>query len=80
MDTLLTQFGFAGLLVVAVYIIAKKLASQYEARISALEAASARCEEDRVELRKNIIEMQTGIIKDLNAQLKRNEFPGDGRA
>lgn len=59
LDTLLTQFGFAGLLVVAVYLIARKLAHQYEARIAALEAASARCEIDRVELRNLIIRQLT---------------------
>ncbi len=69
-DKLMANFGFAGLLVVAVYIIAKKLASQYEARISALEQASTRCETDRVELRKIIIDLQAGVIKDLTAQLK----------
>lgn len=70
LDTLLTNFGFAGLLVVAVYIIARKLAHQYESRISALESASSRCEADRVELRKIIIDLQAGLIKDLSAQLK----------
>lgn len=70
LDTLLTNFGFAGLLVVAVYIIARKLAHQYEARISALESASSRCEADRVELRKIIIDLQTGVIKDLTSKLK----------
>ena len=69
-DKLMTNFGFAGLLVVAVYIISKKLAHQYEARISALEAASSRCELDRVELRKIIIDLQAGVIKDLTAKLK----------
>ncbi|WP_395746607.1 hypothetical protein [Prosthecobacter sp.] len=68
-NTLLQQFGFAGLLVVAVYLIARKLAHQYEARISALETASSRCEADRVELRRIIIDLQTGVIKDLTAKL-----------
>ncbi len=62
-DTLLQQFGFAGLLVIAVYIIARKLAGQYEALISALEAASARCEMDRVELRNLIIATQAKHIE-----------------
>ena len=64
-DTLMTQFGFAGLLVMAVYIIARKLAHQYESRIAALEAASARCELDRVELRNLIISTQARHIKTL---------------
>jgi hypothetical protein len=68
-DTLLTQFGFAGLLVVAVYIIARKLAGQYELRITALESASARCEADRVDLWNVIISMQTKVIADLTAKL-----------
>lgn len=72
-DTLLTQFGFAGLLVVAVYLIARKLASQYEMRISALETASARCEADRIELRNVIITMQTKVIADLTAKIHRGE-------
>ena len=72
-DTLLTQFGFAGLLAVAVYLIARKLASQYEMRISALESASARCEADRIELRNVIISMQTKVIADLTAKLQRGE-------
>jgi len=72
-DALLTQFGFAGLLLVAVYIIARKLASQYEMRISALESASARCEADRVELRNVIITMQTKVIADLTAKINRSE-------
>lgn len=72
-DALLTQFGFAGLLLVAVYLIAKKLASQYEMRISALEASSARCESDRIELRNVIISMQTKVIADLTAKISRTE-------
>lgn len=72
-DTLLTQFGFAGVLVMAVYIIARKLASQYEMRISALESASARCEADRVELRNVIISMQTKVIADLTAKINRSD-------
>jgi len=68
-DTLLTQFGFAGLLVVAVYIIARKLAGQYELRITALESASARCEADRVDLWNVIISMQTKVIADLTAKI-----------
>lgn len=72
-DTLMTQFGFAGLLVVAVYMIARKLASQYEMRISTLETASARCEADRIELRNVIITMQTKVIADLTAKIHRHE-------
>jgi hypothetical protein len=68
-DVLLQQFGFGGLLLVAVYLIARKLASQYEMRISALESASARCEADRVELRNVIISMQTKVIADLTAKI-----------
>jgi len=68
-DVLLQQFGFGGLLLVAVYLIARKLASQYEMRISALESASARCEADRVELRNVIITMQTKVIADLTAKI-----------
>ncbi len=68
-DTLMTQFGFAGLLVVAVYMIARKLASQYEMRISALETASARCEADRIELRNVIITMQTKVIAELTEKI-----------
>ncbi len=67
-DTLLQQFGFAGLLVVAVYIIARKLAHQYEARILALEAASERCEKDRVELRNLIITTQAEHIKAMSKE------------
>lgn len=73
-DKLITNFGFAGLLVIAVYLIAKKLSHQYEARITALESASSRCEADRVELRKIIIDLQTGVIKDLTSKL--NHQPG----
>jgi len=69
-DTLMTQFGFAGLLVVAVYVIARKLASQYEMRISALETASARCEADRIDLRNVIIAMQTKVITELTAKIE----------
>lgn len=69
LNTLLQQFGFAGLLLAAVYIIAKKLAHQYESRIAALEAASARCEVDRVELRNLIIEGQKQHIKELTAKI-----------
>ncbi len=68
-NTLMQQFGFAGLLLFAVYIIARKLASQYEMRITALETASARCEADRIELRNVIITMQTKVIADLTAKL-----------
>ena len=72
-DTLMTQFGFAGLLAVAVYLIARKLASQYEMRITALESASARCEADRIDLRNVIISMQTKVIADLTAKMQRGE-------
>ena len=72
-DTLVTQFGFAGLLAVAVYIIARKLASQYEMRITTLESASARCEADRIDLRNVIISMQTKVIADLTAKMQRGE-------
>jgi hypothetical protein len=72
-DTLMTQFGFAGLLAVAVYIIARKLASQYEMRITTLESASARCEADRIDLRNVIISMQTKVIADLTAKIQRGE-------
>lgn len=58
-DTLLRNFGAAGLLIAAVYIIARKLASQYEARIEALERASSVCEQDRIELRNLIIKHLT---------------------
>jgi hypothetical protein len=70
-DTLLTQFGFAGLLVLAVYIIARKLSGQYEARISALESASARCEADRIELRNLIIGGLRQHIEELTAKIER---------
>ncbi len=40
-----------GLLTLAVWYVAKKLASQYEARIAALEEASKACEADRIFLR-----------------------------
>lgn len=69
-DTLMTQFGFAGLLLVAVYVIARKLAGQYEMRISALETASARCEADRIDLRNVIIAMQTKVIAELTAKIE----------
>ena len=72
-DTLMTQFGFAGLLAVAVYLIARKLASQYEMRITTLESASARCEADRIDLRNVIISMQTKVIADLTAKMQRSE-------
>lgn len=57
--TLINNFGAAGVLIAAVYLIARKLASQYEARIAALEKASAVCEADRVELRNLIIKHLT---------------------
>lgn len=57
--TLLNNFGAAGVLIAAVYLIARKLASQYEARIAALEKASQICEADRVELRNLIIKHLT---------------------
>lgn len=56
---LINNFGAAGVLIAAVYLIARKLASQYEARIAALEKASAVCEADRVELRNLIIKHLT---------------------
>jgi len=75
-DSLLQQFGFAGLLLLAVYIIARKLASQYEGRIAALEGASARCEADRVDLWNVIITIQTKVIADLTAKLNHE---GEGK-
>jgi hypothetical protein len=53
--TLINNFGAAGVLIAAIYLIAKKLATQYEARIAALEKASSVCEADRIELRNLII-------------------------
>lgn len=58
-NSLLDTFGMAGVLLAAVYLVARKLASQYEARIEALEESSARCEADRIELRRLIIERLT---------------------
>lgn len=55
LHTLLNNFGAAGVLIAAIYLIAKKLATQYEARIAALEKASSVCEADRIELRNLII-------------------------
>lgn len=57
--TLINNFGAAGVLIAAIYLIAKKLAGQYEARIAALEKASTVCESDRVELRNLIIKHLT---------------------
>lgn len=56
---LLNNFGAAGVLIAAIYLIAQKLTGQYEARIAALEKASAVCEADRVELRNLIIKYLT---------------------
>lgn len=44
-----------GLLALACYFIAKKLATVYEARIGALEQASKVCEEDRKSIRDTFI-------------------------
>ena len=49
----------AGLLAVAVYFVAKKLATVYEARIAALELASKVCEEDRKSIRDTFIKHLT---------------------
>ena len=57
--SLLDTFGMAGVLLAAVYLVARKLATQYECRIKALEESSARCEADRIELRRLIIERLT---------------------
>lgn len=48
-----------GLLTLAVYFIAKKLATVYEARIGALEQASKVCEEDRKSIRDMFIKHLT---------------------
>lgn len=59
MDTtlidLLSKGGTAGILFVAVWFVAKKLAATYEARISALERATEVCEKDRIDLRNLIL-------------------------
>lgn len=44
-----------GLLALACYFIAKKLASVYEARIAALEKAAEACEKDRTSMRNTFI-------------------------
>ncbi len=51
--------GIAGLLVVAVWYVTKKLTTTYEARITALEKATEVCEKDRVELRNLILQNLT---------------------
>lgn len=56
---LLSKGGIAGLLVVAVWYVANKLASAYEARIASLEKATEICEKDRIELRNIILERLT---------------------
>ncbi len=52
---ILGKGGIAGLLVVAVWYVTKKLTTTYEARIQALERASDICEKDRIELRNLIV-------------------------
>ena len=49
------KLGTPGLLATAVWYIAKKLAEVYDARIKALEVASLKCEEDRIDMRNLII-------------------------
>jgi hypothetical protein len=55
-----SKAGVAGILCLAVMYVAKKLASTYESRISALERATEVCEKDRVELRNMIIQAKFG--------------------
>jgi hypothetical protein len=45
------KLGTPGLLMAAVWFVAKKLSDQYENRISALEKRSDECEQDRVKIR-----------------------------
>lgn len=49
------KLGTPGLLATAVWYIAKKLAEVYDKRIEALERASIKCEEDRIDMRNLII-------------------------
>ncbi len=48
-----------GLLALAVYFIAKKLATVYDARIAALENAADACEKDRTSIRDTFIKHLT---------------------
>lgn len=57
---LFSKAGVAGILCLAVTYVARKLASTYESRISALERATEVCEKDRVELRNMIIRAKFG--------------------
>lgn len=57
LKSLIEVFGIGGVLIIAVKYLARKLNEQYEARIKALESASERCENDRVDLRNQLTQV-----------------------
>ena len=48
---LIDKLGTAGILLAAVWLVARRLAEQYESRIAAVEEACKECEQDRTWLR-----------------------------
>lgn len=59
LTTILDKGVTAGLLALACYFIAKKLAAVYESRIAALEKTAEACERDRTSIRDTFIKHLT---------------------
>lgn len=63
---LLGKTGVAGVLMLAVWYISRKLTETYDARINALEEATKACERDRLELRGMIFKIIPRMDRDKN--------------
>jgi uncharacterized protein YeeX (DUF496 family) len=69
-EKLTTMGGQATMLFVACYYLARTLKSQYDSRITSLEERSAECEKHRMQLGKEIREMQSERIGLLETLLR----------
>lgn len=61
--------GNAGLLALGVWVLAKRLAAQYEGRIAVLETRSDICDRDRQALHETIASLQESRIADRNQRI-----------
>lgn len=72
-EKIISMGGQAGLLFLATYYLARTLKSQYESRIIALESHVVDCDKHRMELGKEIRDMQTERIHALERMVRERE-------
>ena len=67
---LIEKGSTAGLMLGIIYILIRKILSQYEIRIKVLEEQAKDCQEDRSDLHKRIYDLQNEHIHALQEDLK----------